>query len=56
MARRAACEIEELQPTRLPLQVYFGAGAGDESLETRIIPERIEHWIEPEQRGSQRHV
>src|SRR6266705_6063379 len=23
--RRAACEIKELQPTRLPLQVYFGA-------------------------------
>jgi len=24
--RRAACEMKELQPTRLPLQVYFGAG------------------------------
>ena len=27
-----------------------------EFLEARIIPERIEHWIEPEQRGSERHV
>ena len=25
-----------------------------EFLEARIIPERIEHWIEPEQRGSKR--
>jgi hypothetical protein len=31
-------------------------GRGDEFLETRIIPERIEHWIEPEQRESERHV
>jgi hypothetical protein len=29
---------------------------GDELLETRIIPERIEHWIEPEQRGCKWHV
>ena len=27
-----------------------------EFLEARIVPERIEHWIEPEQRGSERHV
>ena len=27
-----------------------------EFLEARIIPERIEHRIEPEQRGSKRHV
>jgi hypothetical protein len=26
----------------------------DEFLETRIVPERIEHWIEPEQRRSAR--
>ena len=25
-------------------------------MEARIIPERIEHWIEPEQRRSERHV
>jgi len=31
-------------------------GRGGEFLEERIIPERIEHWIEPEQRGSERHV
>ena len=27
-----------------------------EFLEARIIPERIEHWIEPKQRWSERHV
>ena len=27
-----------------------------EFLEARIIPERIEHWIEPEQRGIKRDV
>jgi len=27
-----------------------------EFLEARIIPERIEHWIEPEQRRSERQV
>jgi hypothetical protein len=28
---------------------------GDEFLEARIIPKRIEHGIEPEQRRSKRH-
>ena len=32
----------------------FSARGGD-SLEARIVPERIEHRIEPEQRGSERH-
>ena len=31
-------------------------GRADEFLEARIIPKRIEHRIEPEQRGSERHV
>jgi hypothetical protein len=26
----------------------FRCGRGDEFLEARIVPERIEHWIEPE--------
>jgi hypothetical protein len=34
----------------------FRRGRGDEFLEARIVPERIEHWIEPEQRSRQRHV
>src|SRR4030095_2246856 len=34
----------------------FRRGRGDEFLETRIIPKRIEHRIEPEQRRSERHV
>jgi hypothetical protein len=29
---------------------------GDEVLEARIIPERIEHWVEPEQGWSKRSV
>src|SRR4029434_5657617 len=37
----------------LPLCV-LRHGRSDELLETRIIPERIEHGIEPEQRGSER--
>src|SRR5438128_11642167 len=31
-------------------------GRAGEFLEAWIIPERIEHWIEPEQCGSDRHV
>src|SRR5204863_7454331 len=31
-------------------------GRTNKFLEARIIPKRIEHWIEPEQRGSERHV
>jgi hypothetical protein len=27
-----------------------------EFLKARIIPQRIEHWIKPEQRGSERHI
>ena len=33
----------------------FRCGRGDDSLEARIVPERIEHRIEPEQRRSERH-
>ena len=33
---------------------FLGRGRGDEFLEARIIPKRIEHRIEPEQRGSER--
>jgi hypothetical protein len=33
----------------------FRRGRG-EFLEARIIPQRIEHWIEPEQRGSKRQA
>jgi len=31
----------------------LGAGEGNEFLEARIIPERIEHGVEPEQRWSE---
>jgi hypothetical protein len=34
----------------------FRRGRGGEFLEARVIPERIEHRIEPEQRRSERHV
>src|SRR5436305_15195492 len=32
----------------------FRSGRGSEFLKARIIPERIEQWIEPEQRSSER--
>jgi hypothetical protein len=35
---------------------FVWRGRGDKFLETRIVPERIEHWIEPEQCRSERHV
>ena len=38
--------------TRLGSRLLFLA----EFLEARIIPERIEHWIEPEQGRSKRQV
>jgi hypothetical protein len=44
------------QAARLPLQMLLRGWRGGESLETRIIPERIEHRIEPKQRGSERPV
>jgi hypothetical protein len=37
-------------------QILLRHGRGDEFLEARIIPERIEHWIEPEQRRSERRA
>jgi hypothetical protein len=35
---------------------FFRCGRRDEFLEARIIPERIEHRVEPDQRRSERHV
>jgi hypothetical protein len=41
-------------------EFYFGAGSRllflAEFLEARIVPQRIEHWIEPEQRRSERRA
>src|SRR6266487_6938390 len=42
-------------PSEDPDACLLRRGRGGELLEARIIPERIEHWIEPEQRGSERH-
>ena len=36
------------------LSIDFGASEATQFLEARIIPERIEHRIEPEQRRSKR--
>ena len=36
--------------------VHFWRGQSNEFLKPRIIPERIERWIEPEQRRSEGHV
>jgi hypothetical protein len=44
---------------RLPRRLIctrFRRFRGDEFLKARIIPQRIEHWVEPEQRRSERHV
>src|ERR1039457_1973879 len=35
---------------------WFRRGRGGEFFEARIIPERIEHWIEPERCRSERHA
>ncbi len=34
----------------------FGFRLRENLLKARIVPERIEHWIEPKQRGSERHA
>src|SRR5437870_6168363 len=42
--------------SRTSLLRIVGRGRGGEFLKARIVAERIEHWIEAEQRGSERHV
>jgi hypothetical protein len=42
--------------SRIKHRFLFRRFRGDEFLEARIVPERIEHWIEPEERGSERHA
>ena len=44
------------QPAARAPQLLLRRGRGDEFLEARIISERIEHWIEPEQRRSERRA
>jgi hypothetical protein len=50
-----SCATLHLYFRILPLCVDL-SGRGDEFLEARIIPERIEHRIESEQRRSERQV
>ena len=46
-------EVNQSQSTpRLLIRRFRGR----QFLEARIIPQRIEHWIEPEQRRSEQHV
>jgi hypothetical protein len=50
-------DYDEIADLRVVLFVHrFRRFRGDEFLETRIVPKRIEHWIEPEQRRSERHA
>jgi hypothetical protein len=50
-ALQTVCPLESIADrNRAGSRLLFLA----EFLETRIIPKRIEHWIEPEQRWSQR--
>jgi len=60
MPRVADC-VPELRPARHTTacrERYFDRlfRFGGQFLEARIIPKRIEHRIEPEQRGSERHA
>ena len=38
------------------IPLLFRRGHGDEFFEARIIPGRVEHWIEPKQRRRKRQV
>jgi hypothetical protein len=51
-----AREATRLLVVRIALFVRRFRCSRSEFLETRIVAERIEHGIEPEQRGSERHV
>src|SRR5438132_9931158 len=42
-------------PSQDPKACLLRPGRGDDFFKPRIIPKRIEHGIEPEQRGSERH-
>jgi len=53
--RRVACKIKELQSETAASKDLF-ARRGGEFWEARIILERIEHRIEPEQRRRERGV
>src|SRR6266446_3249799 len=50
------CTGLELDWKIVSLVRRFRCGRGGEFLETRIVPERIEHRIEPEQCRSERHA
>src|SRR6266481_6980549 len=61
----AAANANILKPHRIcksrvdELQIGGGSlrrGRSGKFLEARIIPERIKHWIEPEERGGERHA
>ena len=51
---RLGDEIADVGLTLFVLRVR--CSRGDEFLKARIIPKRVEHWIEPEQRWSKRHA
>src|SRR5439155_18357331 len=58
MSMKSTCAISSAISflTPQPCEKLFRRRRGDEFLETRIAAERIEHWIEPERRRSERHV
>ena len=64
-AAPAAANVNILKPHRIrksrvdELQIGGGSlrrGRTDEFLEARVIPQRIEHGIEAEERGGERHA
>src|SRR5437867_13248841 len=50
------CAPRSVAPLSVSWGCFFRRARGGEFLKARILPERIEHRIEPEQRGSERHA
>jgi len=49
-------KLRECRSPRAAMANLFWQGGGDEFLEARIVAQWIEHWIEPEQRRSERRI
>ena len=54
--REATARLSNNTPAARAPELLLRRGRRDEFLEARIVPQRIEHWIEPEQRGSERRA
>jgi hypothetical protein len=52
----AACTVEVPDSSHVTRRLSVAVRLVTELLKTRIIPQRIEHGIEPEQHGRERHA